>query len=216
MKKFVFMFIIASLSSCIKHTEPTLDSDYQIGNIYCSDGTILPIADYTKQNVKKAAGVIFYVYTNPQTPYKALILALDELPPMTWCDTVGDVGTPTDFNLMNGAENTYTTVCWALSNDIQTACLQAYNYSKFNIRGWFLPSLAEAMQIVKYKYVLLHSMEECGGEPFLSFWYWTSTQDNTNSDGTTLNAMAVSYLNEAIMPSSKLNTYAVRPIMAIK
>ena len=203
--------------SCIKHTE-IVDSTYNIGNIYCSDGTILPIEDYIKQDIKKAVGVIFYKYQdNTSSPYKALVLALDEITPTTWSDSICDVGTSTDFNAMNGAENTYTAVLWALSNETHAyACQKAYEYNKFNTSAWFLPSVAEASEILKNKYILLHSLEECEGEPFLSLWYWTSTQDNASEQATVLNAMAVSFLNDAIMPSSKLNKFAIRPIMAIK
>ena len=127
------------------------------------------------------------------------------------------MGTSTDYEAMNGAENTYTAVTWSLGNETNAnACSGAYEYTKFNIHGWFLPSMAEAKEILKNKYILLHAIEECNGEPFLSLWYWTSTQDNTSENATLLNAMAISFFNDAIMPANKQVKLAVRPVMAIK
>ena len=79
--KHLFILIVFTITSCIKHTE-IVDTTYNVGNIYCSDGTILTVEDYTKQDIKKAVGVIFYKYSEEKLPYKALILALDEISPI--------------------------------------------------------------------------------------------------------------------------------------
>ncbi len=218
MKKiFLLILLTALLLSCSEH-EYLTDTSLSVGNIYCSDGSVINPNSY-KESEKKAIGVIFWVNEDPeQTTDRAYAVALEDLNPEQWCDTLVNIGAVSDDQTsFNGASNTTSIIAWGLSETRKTpAATQAYNYTKQEVSGWFIPSVAQAKELYHKKNIMYQSFKTCDGISFENVWYWTSTQDGTGTDGATLNAISISLTEGKATVSNKMNTFAVRPIIAIK
>lgn len=217
-KRILFLSIaIAVFTSCIKH-EYTIDTSLKVGNLYCSDGSVISPAAYSTSG-KTAVGVIFWVNNNSNlTTDRALAVSLENLPPVAWAEMLEHINNvSTDLKAFNGASNTASIIIWGNGKGVNTpASIQAYNYAKHGVPSWFLPSVAEALQIYTNKDIIYNALNYCGGEEFNEVWYWTSTQDGTGAETTILNALSISLTEGRATGSGKINTFAVRPIIAIK
>ena len=210
-------FVALSVVSCMKHS-PIEDNSLKVGYIYCSDGTAISTFDYQNSNSKNAVGIVFWVNENSNlTKDKALIIALEDIPLCTWCDSLADVGVSTNMRTFDGASNTATMIVLNATTHVAAdAFTKSYNYARYNINNWYLPSVAEAYHIYRNQAIITAAIEGCGGTPFQHYWYWTSTQDGTNESATALNAMVIDFNNGKVLPSNKQNYFAVRPIISIK
>jgi hypothetical protein len=206
-----------AFASCTEH-EDTVDTSLMVGNLYCSDGSVISPVAYPN-SCKTAIGVIFWVNNNSElTTDKAFVISLENLPAVQWCDTtisISEVSTDKEM-LYDGLTNTINLIDWGLKEKRNTpAVSEAYNYVKNGISGWFLPSFAQANEISVQKNILYNSFKYCEGEEFGNneFGYWTSTQDK---DGASRNAIYIILSQGRGTGSNKLDSFIVRPIIAIK
>ena len=219
MKNFIVLFIISCslLLSCQEHGE-FIDSSLRIGNLYCSDGSVINPEAYAGSG-KTAIAAIFWVNNSFEaTTDRALAVSLDNLPPVVWAELLEDIdNVSSELNAFKGASNTASIMIWGEDKNVNTpASTNAYNYSKYGVSSWFLPSVAEAGQIHLNKAALYKAFDYCNGEDFNKVWYWTSTQDGTGSDTPIFNALAISLTEGRVTGSGKMNIFAIRPIIAIK
>jgi hypothetical protein len=219
MKK-TFLFIISFLwllASCQEHEE-LIDISLKIGNLYCSDGSVINPRSY-RESGKTAVAVIFWVNKNSGLATdKAFAVSLENLPAVAWAELLENINdVSTDVEALNGASNTASIITWGSEEGVSTpAGSGAYNYAKQGVSGWFLPSMAEAMQIYMNKDAIYDAFKYCDGKEFSNIWYWTSTQDGTGPDTPILNALSVSLTEGRGTGSNKMNIFAVRPIIGIK
>jgi len=218
MKQLFLLSIILILFSCVKNDEKEIDYSLTVGNIYCSDGSVINPNSYNESG-KIAVGVVFWVNTGDDNiTDKALAVGLEDLTPAFWADSLVNISNvSTDLIVFNGASNTASIVSWGMTEVRQTpAAINTYNYSKSGVVGWFIPSIGEAKSLCAAKNTVYHSFAICKGKYFENDWYWTSTQDGSGNDNAKLNALAISLKEGAATTSEKLNVFPVRPIISIK
>jgi hypothetical protein len=219
MKK-IFLFIINGLclfASCQEHEE-LIDISLKIGNLYCSDGSVVNPKSY-RESGKTAVAVIFWVNENPEPATdKAFAVSLENLPAVAWAELPENISSvSTSLEALNGTSNTASIIIWGSEEGVSTpAGSDAYNYAKQGVFGWFLPSMAEAMHIYRNKDAIYDAFKYCDGKEFSNIWYWTSTQDGTGPDTSILNALSVSLTEGRGTGSNKMNIFAVRPVIGIK
>jgi hypothetical protein len=141
---------------------------------------------------------------------------LENIAPAIWSDSLVSVSNvSTRFDAFDGASNTVSLVIFQTDRR-EGAADKAFRYSKNGVTGWFLPSIAQAMEIFANRTKIYNALAAVNGEPFDDVWYWTSTQDNSGGQSARLNAVALSFTQGRAIASYKQNYFAVRPIIAIK
>lgn len=223
MKKIGFIiltvFMCITTIGCEEHLEP-VDLSLKIGNIYRTDGTIVPIDYHLAQgkDSPEAVGVVCAVGEKKDN-YNALVVALNDLGNEYYFanDTVATKAS-SDLELFNGKENTAALLAEYGENENLSpmGAVMATAYTAGNIAGWHLPSVAELYSIVKNKGIIISSIKQVGGEDFEDEWYLTSTVDGT-SDNTSL-----FYNYCIIMPEGRrvsdfrTSSHKVRPFLIIR
>ena len=105
-KLILFAACIALMASgCTKHTF-LADRTLKVGNIYCSDGSVMDPDTYKSEGRDNAAGVVFWVNDTLDTENKAYIVSLIDAEKGIWCDTLVSTGVSTSITEYNGAANT--------------------------------------------------------------------------------------------------------------
>lgn len=215
-KIILFTACIALLATgCTKHTT-VADRTLKVGNIYCSDGSVMDPDTYKIEGKDNAAGVIFWVNDTLDTEDKAYIVSLIDAENGIWCDTLVSAGVSTSITEYNGAANTAMLQAFEVRAKAKAPAMNiAVNFSD-GIINWHLPSVKELMEIYRNREVIDYALKSCNGESFDKVWYWSSTEDNSGEQSKNFNANIVSLKEGRIQASHKFQSYYVRPVKAIK
>lgn len=215
-KKVLLVAIIALLATgCTKHTI-VADRTLKVGNIYCSDGSVMDPDTYKSEGRDNAAGVIFWVNDTLDTEDKAYIVSLSNARKNIWCDSLVSTGVSTSIDQYDGAANTAMLQTFEVRTSAKAPAMEiAVNFSE-GIANWHLPSVKELMEIYRNKAVIKYALQACDGEGFDKVWYWSSTEDNSGEQSKHFNAYIVSLKEGRIQASHKFDSYHIRPVKAIK
>jgi len=153
-----------------------------IGDILCTDGSIIPPDEWSSANGKTAKGIVFYVDASDQHGW-ALDLK-DEPGSFKWCTSYDQVRSLTDRATareaildINGYNNTKALRDAAKSNPNLFPVVGQLDLSQ----GWYLPALGQLRYMYAYIHTINHSLEILGGDTIkvdTEWSYWTSTQYN--------------------------------------
>ncbi len=203
------------LVGCTKHTI-IADRTLKVGNIYCSDGSVVDPDTYRAEGKDNAAGVVFWVNDTLDTEDKAYIVSLIDAQKGNWCDTLVSTGVSTSIVENNGAANTAMLQTFEVRAKTKAPAMNiAVNFND-SIINWHLPSVNELMEIYRNRTAIDYALKACNGESFDKVWYWSSTEDNSGEQSKNFNACIVSLKEGRIQASHKFQSYYVRPVKVIK
>ena len=142
-KKVLLVAMIALLATgCTKHTI-VADRTLKVGNIYCSDGSVMDPDTYKSEGRDNAAGVIFWVNDTLDTENKAYIVSLSNARKNIWCDSLVSTGVSTLIDQYDGAANTAMLQTFEVRTGAKAPAMKiAVNFSE-GIANWHLPSVKE-------------------------------------------------------------------------
>ena len=217
MKKILLFItsIVLLATSCTKHTLVS-DRSLKVGNVYCSDGSVMDPDTYKSDGRDDAAGVIFWVNDTLDTEMKALVVSLNNAQKSTWCDTLAATGVSTSIDEYNGSANTAMLQAFEMRNEVKASAAEIAVAFNEGIINWHLPSVKELMEIYQNRAIIKYALKICGGEDFTKIWYWSSTEDNYGEQNKNFYAYIVSLKEGRIHASHKFESYYVRPVKAIK
>ena len=144
MKK-ILLFITTFLllnTACTKHTIGT-DRTLKVGNIYCSDGSVVDPDTYIKEGLDNAAGVIFWVNDTLDSEDKAMVVSLSNARKDIWCDSLTATGVSTSILQYNGAANTATLLSFQTKTGSRAPAMNIAVKFNEGIINWHLPSVAQ-------------------------------------------------------------------------
>ena len=215
-KKVLFIAMIALLAvGCTKHTI-VADRTLKVGNIYCSDGSVVDPQTYIQEGLDNAAGIIFWVNDTLNTEDKAFVVSLSNARQDIWCDSLTATGVSTSIEAFDGAANTAMLQSFEIKTGAEAPAMKiAVKYNE-GIVNWHLPSVRELMEIYNNSAIIGKALQACNGEDFDKVWYWSSTEDNSGGQNKHFYAYIVSLKEGRIQSSYKLEQYHVRPVKAIK
>lgn len=215
-KLILFAACIALMASgCTKHTF-LADRTLKVGNIYCSDGSVMDPDTYKSEGRDNAAGVVFWVNDTLDTEDKAYIVSLIDAEKGIWCDTLVSTGVSTSITEYNGAANTAMLQTFEVRAETRVPAMNIAVYFSDGIINWHLPSVMELMEIYRNRAAIDYALKACNGESFDKVWYWSSTEDGSGEQNKHYNAYIVSLKEGRIHTSLKRQSYYVRPVKAIK
>lgn len=217
MKKAIFFFFTLFLfASCDKHIDP-IDLSLKVGNIYCTDGSIVP-PDQFRQSGKVAAAVIFHVETNPENEFRTYGIALEEVGKYYYSsktEKVKDVST--NINDFKGSSNTAALLLDAKTNEYEVPAAHiASQYSFSGVTGYHLPAAGELKALAANMSIVDRSLKKINATPLSGNWYLSSTQDGESDPNSELYCLAVSLTEGRTISVFKDETYSVRPAISIR
>lgn len=204
-------FLLASCDAHDDHESPT-DISMHIGDIVCSDGSVVRYDDYVAKE-KTATAVVFYVNNDGKGQGKGYAICLDEISSVAFTDSVGvRQGTSCSVTDYDGNKNTYALFN---ANRIYSPMAGAVNEYLCYGQSAYVPSVAQ-MQLLYYaKPVVNQYLKQCGGMIISGTpngWYWTSTEVEGQSEN---KAWLYSLTSGTMQETSKLQEHRVRPIITI-
>lgn len=216
MKTLYIIAIMVLVTSCTKH-EIVADYTFQVGNILCSDGSVVHPAQYSSN--KPAIGVIFWKNdgANPNIKVAGYAVSLVDLEAALLIDTNKDIPNVSESEAeFDGAANTAAIYNFALKDTLNCkAVKQTLSFAPGNVSGWFIGSAAQNRAIYTNIAKIYQSFDLVGGEKF-DGWYWSSTEDGAGEDNSKTFALISSLQTGSTTSSSKTSSFKVRPIIAIR
>lgn len=213
----IILISLITLASCHKH-EPVIDNSLKVGNILCSDGSILN-PSLVKSYAKNPIGVIFWRndYKDASITDQAYAVAIEDIGEDYLIDIVENISKVSeDEAKFDGSSNTSALITFCIENNINSPVIKkVVSYNPYNVSGWFLPSVAQAKELSFRIQEITPSLEKIGGKGF-SGWYWTSTEDGNGSQSPLIYNLIISYKENRVTNSIKSNKLLIRPIIAIR
>lgn len=164
------------LTSCDAHQEFP-DTAMKPCHILCTDGKVVPFADYEKEE-KRAIAVVFHIGQQEGKESEGYAVYLWDIEPVAFADSLGIAqGTSADLAALDGNANTYKMY---EGKEVGSPLAQrvfgiwAYGQSAY------IPSVAEMRLLYAAKEAVNPYIEKCGGDAIPDApdecWYWTSTE----------------------------------------
>lgn len=214
-KKILSLFSIGLLlASCDAHDdhEPPTDIYMHIGDIVCTDGSVVRYEEY-KSNEKTPTAVVFYVNNDGKGQGKGYAVCLSEINSVAFTDSVGvRQGTSCSITDYDGNLNTYALFN---ANRIFSPMAEAVNEYLCYGQSAYIPSVAQMQLMYHTKPIINKYLKDCGGVELPrtpNGWYWTSTEVKGQSEN---KAWLYSITSGSMMETSKLQEHRVRPIITI-
>ncbi len=166
-----------TIHATAEHGVPQLVS---VGDILCTDGSIIPLSDWSSNNGKTAKGIVCYV---DFTGGHGWAVGLNDLGTASWCSTDVLVQGLTNYTTpreamydLDGAYNTQT--IRATGNASQFPAVFKLNNNMIN-EGWYLPSIGQWRILFVNLDIINASLDSLGGTALTlvkNKGYWSSTQ----------------------------------------
>lgn len=216
MKNILYILLLAltaALPSCDKHEAP-LDWSDKDGNIYCTDGSIVPL-EALQTSGKTPAGVVVKV-GGADDGFQAVIIALQDVGYHAFADTLYNISdVTTDMTAFDGKNNTAALLVESENEPRLNpqAAIAAGSYNESGITGWHLPSVAELRTANTPE--VQQALKQVG-QPFDNDWYVSSTVDGSNSQTAINYNYCVSMTEGRVVSSIKTESHKVRPFLLVK
>lgn len=203
---------------CVKHSvSDSCEYGLKVGHVYCADGYVIEPDAYVKSGRNNAVGVVFWVADGDSLEDRAYVISLEDLEETFWCDSMISTGVSTSIYAYDGAYNTSILQTFKINSGCSVPAMEeCVSYSCNGSGGWVLPSAAQLAVAQRNRKKIEYGLQQCGGTPFNSGWYWSSTEDNSSNESKKYNACIVSLINSSTQAAGKLEKNGVRPMKVIK
>lgn len=211
---FGMLTAIMGLTSCDNHDDHEfIDTTIHIGDVVCSDGSVIRHDDFLSRE-KTACAVVFYVnHGDNKAQGQAYAVCLDDITSVAFSDSIGvKQNTSMSTENFDGNSNTYT-----LYNNMRVVSPMAHRVNEYLCYGQsaYIPSLAQMDLLRAMKYIINPILKDCGGMELPdtpNSWYWCSTEVEGQSEN---KAWLYSMSSGLRLETSKLQEHRVRPIITI-
>ncbi len=210
--KLLALFIPLLFVSCDEHEKVVIDNNLYLGQVLCSDGSIVNLSELNRET-HTPVGVVFST-NNDGTKYsaKGYAVLLKETKAFAFADSLGyQQKTSTSLSDFSGFSNTYN--MYMSGSPLASSLMIAMP----TWQSAFIPSVAEMRMLYAAKSVINPVLESLGGDilPVDSEkgYYWTSTEVSGQE---ILQAYTYSTSAGQILPALKEIPYPTRPVVLIQ
>lgn len=219
--KFLKFFSIVSMTvigwcaftSCDCHHFDDPDPGMQVGDIYCTDGSVVSFSDYVKSG-REAVAIVYYVNPDVDAEIRGYAVYLGDISDEAFSDSIPvNQNTSTSLTGLDGNENTYALyMCDKASSPMSNPVFDLWTYGQ----SAYIPSVEQLRQIQKVKNFINPRIEAIGGDELPDSpddcWYWSSTEVEGQDD---LKAWLVSMHSGIIQETPKEQKHHCRPVVTI-
>ena len=183
-------------------------------HILCTDGKVLPVADF-KQSGKQPIAVVFHVNHNEDVDGNGYAVYLWNLEPLAFADSIGvRQNTSADILALDGFENTFVLLdARDVSSPLAGKAFALWRYGQ----SAYIPSVAQMRLLYHTRDQINPIIKICGGDTLPveagDCWYWTSTEVNGQQS---LKAWLFSTSSGAIHDTPKGQAHKSRAIITLR
>lgn len=184
-----------------------------VGDIYCTDGSVVTLQEFVKSN-KEATAVVYWVNPDVEAEIMGYAVYLNDISDEAFADSllVGQ-NTSKDIYELDGNENTYSIFkTEKVSSPMALPVFDLWTYGQ----AAYIPSVAQLRQLQEVHNFINPRIEALGGEALSDqpneCWYWSSTEVDGQDD---LKAWLVSMNSGIIHETPKDQKHHCRPVVTI-
>lgn len=216
LKSLVILFIISGgifLSSCECHHFDEPDPQMSVGDILCTDGSVLTLNEFVEQK-KEPVAVVYNVNPDLNSEIVGYAVFLNDIADEAFADSLF-VYQNTSKNIyeLDGNENTYAIF---KTEDVKSPmAMPVFDLWTYG-QAAYIPSVAQLRQLQEVHNYINPRIEALGGESLSNdpdeCWYWSSTEVEGQED---LKAWLVSMNSGIIHETPKDQKHHCRPVVTI-
>ena len=184
-----------------------------MGNVVCSDGTVLSATDFTNSG-KEPVAIVYHVNKNPDINCLGYAVYIHDMAPQAFADSLGvEQETSASLTDEDGNANTYALYnCEDVSSSMAIKVFDMWSYGQ----SAYVPSIRQLSYLFPVRYAVNEQIKAVGGEPISlepsDCWLWSSTE----VDGQTENkAWLFSMQSGTYQETPKNQAHRFRPIISI-
>lgn len=215
---FLSLMTIATLwtttsCECDHDFESSFASSLQIGNVLCSDGTVLTVTEFTSSG-KEPVAIVYHANRNPDINCLGYAVYIHDMVPQAFADSLGvEQETSASLTGEDGNANTYALYhCEDVSSSMAIKVFDMWSYGQ----SAYIPSIRQLSYLFSVRYAVNERIKAVGGEPISlesgDCWLWSSTE----VEGQTENkAWLFSMQSGTYQETPKNQMHLFRPIISI-
>lgn len=215
---FLSLMAIATLwvttsCECDHDIESSFVSSLQVGNVVCSDGTVLSATDFTNSG-KEPVAIVYHVNENPDINGLGYAVYIHDMAPQAFADSLGvEQETSASLTDEDGNANTYALYnCEDVSSSMAIKVFDMWSYGQ----SAYVPSIRQLSYLFPVRFAVNERIKAVGGEPISlepnDCWLWSSTE----VEGQTENkAWLFSMQSGTYQETPKNQAHRFRPIISI-
>ena len=218
--KFFKTFILSTLAisgfvftACDCHHFDEPSSEMAVGDIYCTDGSVVTLQEFVKSN-KIPTAVVYWVNPDVTAEIMGYAVYLNDISDEAFTDSLNVVqNTSKNIYELDGNENTYAIYkTKEVSSPMALPVFDLWTYGQ----AAYIPSVAQLRQLQEVHNYINPRIEALGGEALSNnpdeCWYWSSTEVEGQDD---LKAWLVSMNSGIIHETPKDQKHHCRPVVTI-
>ena len=205
--------LASSLASCDCHHFDEPDPGMAVGDILCTDGSVVSFSDYIKSG-REAVAIVYNVNPDIDDEIRGYAVYLGDISDEAFSDSIPvSQGTSKNLNKLDGNENTYALYkCDKASSPMALPVFDLWTYGQ----SAYIPSVEQLRQIQSVKNFINPRIEAIGGDILPDApddcWYWSSTEVEGQED---IKAWLVSMHSGIIQETPKEQKHHCRPVVTI-
>ena len=205
--------LASSLTSCDCHHFDEPDPGMAVGDILCTDGSVVSFSDYIKSG-REAVAIVYNVNPDIDDEIRGYAVYLGDISDEAFSDSIPvSQGTSKNLNKLDGNENTYALYkCDKASSPMALPVFDLWTFGQ----SAYIPSVEQLRQIQSVKNFINPRIEAIGGDILPDSpddcWYWSSTEVEGQED---IKAWLVSMHSGIIQETPKEQKHHCRPVVTI-
>lgn len=168
---------ITSCEDCEHEGDKSIVSSLQVGDVVCSDGSVLSKEKFGSSK-KEPVAIVYYVNRNPEIKALGYAVSIRDVAPKAFADSLGgEQETSASLEKEDGNENTHA----MYRNEEVKSPLAVYVFDMWRYgQSAYIPSVKQLTYLYQQIGLVNQRIEAVGGLPISlqpgDCWLWTSTE----------------------------------------
>ena len=204
---------ITSCEACEHEGDRSIASSLQVGDVVCSDGSVLSKEKFSSSK-KEPVAIVYHVNRNPEIKALGYAVSIRNVAPKAFTDSLGvEQETSASLEKEDGNENTHA----MYRNEEVKSPLAVYVFDMWRYgQSAYIPSVKQLTYLYQQIGLVNQRIESVGGLPISlqpgDCWLWTSSEVEGQRDS---KAWLFSMLSGTIQETPKDQAHKFRPVISI-
>ena len=169
--------LFSSCEDCDHEGDKSIASSLQVGDVVCSDGSVLSKEKFPSSK-KEPVAIVYHVNRNPEIKALGYAVSIRDVTPKAFVDTLGvEQETSASLEKEDGNENTHA----MYRNEEVKSPLAVYVFDMWRYgQSAYIPSVKQLTYLYQQIGLVNQRIEAVGGLPISlqpgDCWLWTSTE----------------------------------------
>ena len=204
---------ITSCEDCEHEGDKSIVSSLQVGDVVCSDGSVLSKEKFGSSK-KEPVAIVYYVNRNPEIKALGYAVSIRDVAPKAFADSLGgEQETSASLEKEDGNENTHAMYRHKeVKSPLAVYVFDMWRYGQ----SAYIPSVKQLTYLYQQIRLVNQRIEAVGGLPISlqpgDCWLWTSTEVEGQRDS---KAWLFSMQSGTIQETPKDQAHKFRPVISI-